>query len=136
MGHLLPVTLEPLLNASPVIQVHVWAAFIALGLGVVMWMRPKGTRQHKIIGRGFVVFMLVVSFTAIFIRQINAGHFSWIHVFVPVTIIGAWQAIANIRNGNIKGHKRAVKGMFFGALLIPGVFSFLPGRLMWHVVFG
>jgi uncharacterized membrane protein len=27
-------------------------------------------------------------------------------------------------------------GLFVGGLLIAGVFAFLPGRLMWRVVFG
>jgi len=35
----------------------------------------------------------------------------------------------------MKRHKRAVKGLFFGALLIPGVISFMPGRTMWMLFF-
>ena len=127
---------EYILNASPAIQIHLVAAFLALGVGIIMWMRPKGTRGHKFAGRGFVVLMIVTAFSAIFIRQINNGSFSFIHLFVPLTFLGVWQAITRIRRKNIKGHKSAVKGLFFGALLIPGALSFLPGRHMWMVFFG
>ena len=123
-------------NAPLVIQIHIWTGCIALALGIVMWARPKGTRGHKLIGRAFLVLMLITAITAIFIRLINDGKFSFIHIFVPITFLGVWQAVYHIRRGNLKRHKSAVKGMFFGALLIPGVLSFLPGRLMWHAIFG
>jgi len=128
--------LEYILNASPAIQIHLVAAFIALALGCVMWFRPKGTRSHKMIGRGFGMLMLITAFSAIFIRQINNGSFSFIHLFVPLTFLGVWQAVTRIRKGNVKGHMSAVKGLFFGALLIPGALSFLPGRHLWLVFFG
>lgn len=127
---------EYILNASPAIQVHLVAAFLALGLGIAMWMRPKGTRGHKVIGRGFVILMIVTALSAIFIRQINNGSFSFVHLFVPLTFLGIWQAVTRIRRKDIKGHVKAVKGMFFGALLIPGAFSLLPGRHLWRVFFG
>ncbi|MEP3889678.1 MAG: DUF2306 domain-containing protein [Hellea sp.] len=128
--------LEYILEASPAIQIHLAAALVALVLGVVMWFRPKGTKGHKFFGRGFVILMIITAFSAIFIRQVNNGSFSFIHLFVPLTFLGVWQAITRIRRKNIKGHKSAVKGLFFGALLIPGALSFLPGRHMWMVFFG
>ena len=128
--------LDYILNASPAIQIHLLAAFTALFLGCVLWFRPKGTRSHKMIGRGFAMLMLVTAFSAIFIRQINEGGFSIIHLFVPLTFLGVWQAVTRIQKGNVKGHKRAVKGLFFGALLIPGLLSFAPGRHLWHMFFG
>ena len=123
-------------EASLAMQIHVAAAFIALALGIFMWVQPKGTRRHKLVGRGFLFLMLITATSAIFIRQINNGSFSWIHIFVPITFFAAWETIHFIRKGNLKRHKRAVKGLFFGALLIPGALSFLPGRTMWMLFFG
>jgi len=127
---------EAFTEASLVIQIHWVAALIALGLGIAMFMRPKGTPSHKLIGRGFIGLMLITAFTAFFIREINRGSFSWIHIFIPITLFASWEAIHYIRKGNIKRHKRAVTGMFFGALLIPGLFTFVPGRRMWMLFFG
>jgi uncharacterized membrane protein len=118
------------------VQIHIIAALSALVLGIIMYARRKGTRSHKMIGKLFLAFMLLTATSAIFIRYLNDGSFSWIHIFVPLTFLGAWEAVHHIRKGNIKGHKRAVTGMFYGALLIPGFLSFLPGRTMWMMVFG
>lgn len=130
------MNMDPILHASLAVQIHVVVAFTALVIGIAMWRRKKGTPSHKILGRTFVGFMLLTAISAIFIRQINNGQFSFIHLFVPLTFIGTFQAIYWIRKRNIKKHVSAVRGMFFGALLIPGFLSFLPGRTLWHVFFG
>ncbi len=130
------MNLDTIVSASPVIQIHLAAALLALGLGIVMWRRPKGTKSHKITGRLFMALMLVTALTAIFIREINRGQFSWIHIFVPLTLIGIVQALWAIKNRNIKKHVHHVRNLFFFALLIPGVFSFMPGRRLFAVFFG
>ena len=127
---------EYITQASPAIKIHLFTALAALLFGLFMWARPKGTAAHKMIGRAFIVLMLVTAFSALFIRHINHGQFSFIHIFVPITFLGAYQAVTRIRRRDVKGHKSAVKGMFFGALLIPGMFAFMPGRTLWMLVFG
>ncbi|RKQ69522.1 putative membrane protein [Litorimonas taeanensis] len=122
-------------QVSFAIQVHIIVAFIALTLGIIMFVRRKGTGSHKVIGRVFAVMMFLAALSAVFIREINEGRFSWIHIFVPVTFFALFETFYYIRKGNLKGHKRAVKGLFFGALLIPGAFSFMPGRTMWMIFF-
>jgi len=126
---------EYILDASLAIQIHLVAALVALGLGITMWVRPKGTKGHKLVGRGFVIVMLATAISSFWIREINWGGLSWIHIFIPITLFASWEAIYYIRKGNIKRHKSAVKGMFFGALLIPGVLSMIPGRRLWMVFF-
>ena len=130
------MNIDVLLNSSPAIQIHTATAFMALGLGIAMFMRKKGTPSHKMIGRIFVVFMMMTAISALFIRQLNDGGFSFIHLFVPLSFYAIAELFYYIRKGNIKKHEKAVKGLFFGALLIPGFLSFLPGRTMWHVFFG
>lgn len=130
------MNIDALLNASVAVQIHTAAAFVALGLGIAMWLRKKGTPSHKMIGRIFVVFMLATAISSLFIRHINNGKFSLIHLFVPLTFYAIVELFYYIRKGNIKKHEKAVKGLFFGALLIPGFLSFIPGRTMWHVFFG
>ena len=130
------MNLEYFTQSSLAIQIHIVVALLALGLGIVMLVRRKGSKSHKMIGRVWMGLMLAVAITAIFIREINNGAFSWIHLFIPLTFFTAWEAVHYIRKGNVARHKRAVVGMFFGALLIPGAFSFMPGRTMWMIVFG
>ncbi len=128
--------LDLLFNASPAIIFHTIFAFGALALGTAMFVRKKGTKSHKIIGKIFVVFMAITAFSALFITGLNGDKWSWIHLFVPLSFFAIWELFYYVRKGNIKKHEKAVKGLFFGALLIPGLLSFLPGRLMWHVLFG
>lgn len=127
---------DPIISASPVIQIHLAASLLALGFGTVMWLRPKGTKSHKLTGRMFMVLMLLTAFSAIFIQEINRGQYSFIHLFVPLTLIGVVQSLWAIKNRNIKKHIHHVKVLFFAALLIPGIFTMFPGRRLWAVFFG
>jgi uncharacterized membrane protein len=46
--------------------------------------------------------------------------------------LAVWRA----RQHDVRKHRRAMLGLFVGALVIAGVFTFLPGRIMHAVVFG
>lgn len=116
------------------IQLHAGTGIAALGLGAVQLAAPKGTLPHRQLGYVWVGLMLIVATTAIFIR--GGGGFSWLHLFVPLTIAGVAGLIWQARRGKINRHRNDVLMLFFGALLIPGAFSFLPGRLMHQVVMG
>lgn len=130
------MNIDLFINARPVVIVHTLCAFVALFIGIAMFLRKKGTASHKLLGKIFVGFMAVTAFSAIFITGLNGKYWSFIHIFVPVSFYAIWELFHYVRKGDIKKHEKAVKGLFFGALLIPGLLSFLPGRLMWHVVFG
>ena len=79
--------------------------------------------------------MLVTAITTFFIRSINPGHLSPIHLFIPLTLFGVFAALWNGRRGNISGHRAAMLGLYVGGLLIAGGFTLLPGRLLHHVFF-
>lgn len=126
-------------NASPAIQIHLAVAVLALILGCLMWARKKGTKSHKMIGRAFVGLMVLAALSAVFINQINPDGpfgFSLIHIFVPITLISSWHVVSSARSKKFKAHQKHVRNLFFFALLIPGFFSFMPGRTMWHLFFG
>lgn len=130
------LNLTPFLAAGWIVQLHVITAVSALALGIVQLVAPKGTLPHRTLGYGFAILMLTVAITASFIREINPGNFSFIHIFVPLTLLGLFGMIANARQMKTGGHRDAVMGLFFGALIVPGLFAFMPGRLMWQMVFG
>ncbi|MEN0653854.1 MULTISPECIES: DUF2306 domain-containing protein [Hyphobacterium] len=123
-------------KASWVIQLHASTAIGALVLGTVQMFAPKGTIPHRTVGYVWAVLMVTTAVSAIFIRQINDGGFSFIHIFVPITLMAVYGMIANARRGLINKHRNAVYGAFFGALVVPGLFAFMPGRLMHVMVFG
>jgi len=125
-----------LIDAGPAVVIHTICAFMALGLGIAMFLRKKGTPSHKVIGKIFVMFMAVTALTALFITGLNGKYWSPIHLFVPLTFYAIWELFHYVRKGDIKRHEKAVKGLFFGALLIPGIIAMMPGRSLWYVIFG
>lgn len=127
---------EPLFNASLAIQLHVAFALVAVLLGgYVLWARKRGL--HKLLGRLWVGAMVLVALTSFFISSIKMfGPFSPIHILSIITLVGLWRAVAHIRDGNISAHQRAMKSLYFGALITPGILNFIPGRTMYEVFFG
>lgn len=122
--------------APAVIQLHLASALTALAIGVVLMMRVKGTALHKLLGWTWVLAMGSTAVSSLFIREINHGAFSFIHLLSGWTIVGLPGAVYAIKRGKVSAHRRAMTGMFVGGLLVAGLFTFLPGRLLWTVFLG
>jgi uncharacterized membrane protein len=119
-----------------VIQLHIAAALTALLLGTVQLVGIKGTGPHRLIGWSWVVAMVTVAVSSLFIRQINPGSFSLIHLLSGWTLIALPMALFAIRKGRVRSHASGMTWTFVGGLIVAGAFTFLPGRLMWEVFFG
>jgi uncharacterized membrane protein len=131
------MTLAPLLDAAPAIQFHAVAALGAFALGLVQFAAPKGTLPHRTIGWIWVALMTAVSISAFFIHEIRAwGAWSPIHLLAVFTLAMLPLAVWHARRHAVERHRRAMIGIFLGALVIAGLFTFLPGRIMHAVAFG
>jgi uncharacterized membrane protein len=131
------MSLEPLLEAAPAIQFHAFAAMAAFGLGVVQLAAPKGTLPHRTVGWIWVTLMLIVSVSAFFVHQIRLwGPWSPIHLLAIFTLIMLPLAVLAAHRHAVVRHRNAMLGLFFGALLVAGLFTFIPGRIMHAVAFG
>jgi uncharacterized membrane protein len=131
------MTLGPLLDASPQIQVHAFAAIPAFGLGFVQLSAPKGTLPHRTVGWAWVALMFAVCISSFFIHQIRMwGPWSPIHLLSIFVLIMLPIAVMAARRHMVANHRRHMLGLFLGALVIAGVFTFWPGRIMHAVVFG
>jgi uncharacterized membrane protein len=131
------MSLEPLLNASPVIQIHAFAAMSAFALGIVQLSAPKGTLPHRTFGWLWVVLMLTVSVSSFFIHTIRLwGPWSPIHLLSIFTLAMLAVGVSAARRHVVRKHQRTMIFTFIGALVIAGIFTFVPGRIMHQVVFG
>lgn len=119
-----------------VIQLHIAAALTALLLGTVQLVAIKGTGVHRLIGWTWVVAMVTVAVSSLFVRQINPGAFSFIHLLSGWTLIALPMALFAIRRGRVASHASGMTWTFVGGLIVAGAFTFLPGRLLWKVFFG
>src|SRR5262249_6730843 len=122
-----PMTLAPLLNAAPAIQLHVAAAFGIIVLGAVQFSAPKGTIPHPAVGWTWVAMMAVMLVSGFFIHDIlQSGPFSpklcqvagkslpWmtrcgaIHVVTLGMLLALPYAVLHARRGNVQHHRRAM----------------------------
>ncbi len=123
-------------EAPLIVRLHLTAALTALTIGIALMMRVKGTAVHKLLGWTWVLAMGTTAVSSLFIRELNHGAFSFIHLLSGWTIIGLPGAVYAIKRGRVAAHRRAMTGMFVGGLLLAGLFAFIPGRLLWTVFLG
>jgi len=129
------MNMTPLLTASAAIQIHLVLALVALVLGAIVLFIKKGTSRHKTIGRIWSVAMYGTALSSLGVTSLFPGHFSPIHILSLITLATLPFAILARRRGDIKGHARIMIGNYSG-LLIAGLFTLIPGRLLGHVLFG
>ena len=128
--------LTPLLNVPLSVQVHVAAAVFAMVVGVVIFLLPKGTGFHRLLGWSWVGSMIIVAATSVaMIADMRTG-INPLHAFTALTVVSLWAGLTGIRRGDVKRHAGSMVGLYVGGLIIAGVFAFIPGRVMWQVVFG
>jgi uncharacterized membrane protein len=131
------MTLAPLLDAAPAIQLHAFAATTAFALGIVQFARPKGTLPHRTIGAIWVILMATVAISSFWIHGMRLwGPWSPIHLISIFTLVTLPLAVWAAHRHAVDRHRRAMTVIFFGALVIAGVFTLVPGRIMHAVVFG
>ena len=129
--------------SSPDIQLHWATVTVAFVAGLLQLLLSKGTQRHRWVGRAYVVMMVVTALAAFFIRSpapetpmgyLSLTGMSWIHLFVPLTLLVVPAGVVAARRGNMRAHKRRMIGSFLGAIVIAGAFTFTPGRRM-HLLF-
>jgi uncharacterized membrane protein len=131
------MNLAPLWAANSAIQLHALAAMAAFVLGIIQLSAPKGTLPHRTLGWVWVLLMLAVSISAFWIHTIRLwGPWSPIHLLAIFTLVMLPIAVLHARRHRVAQHRWAMLGIFCGALVIAGLFTLAPGRIMHAVLFG
>ena len=125
-----------LADVSPVVAVHLGFALAAFVIGLIQVLGPKGTLPHRILGWTWVAMMMTVAVSSFFIHGINPHGFSLIHVLSLLTVCSLPLGVHAARRHQVARHGRIMSGMFVGGLVVAGVFTFFPGRLIWQMFFG
>jgi uncharacterized membrane protein len=84
----------------------------------------------------WVVAMALTAALTFDLHLINPGSYSFIHILSGWTLIQVPLIVIRARQHDIVRHRRAVRGMVIGALLVAGFFTFPFGRLMGSWLFG
>ncbi|WP_315780068.1 DUF2306 domain-containing protein [Bradyrhizobium sp. SZCCHNPS1003] len=131
------MSFAPLLAAEPAVLLHAVAAMSAFALGLVQFAAPKGTLPHRTIGWVWVALMAAVAASSFWIHTIRlVGPWSPIHLLSLYTLAVLPLAVWAAHRHRVAAHRRAMITLFSGALVIAGLFTLLPGRIMHKVVFG
>lgn len=131
------MTLHPLLNATPIIQLHTALAILAVALTCAIFSIRRGTPAHRSLGWCWVLSMGGVALSSFWIFEIRLiGPFSPIHLLSVLVLVLLFSAVRAARTGKLQRHRKIMHGLVFGALIGAGAFTFLPGRTMYQVVLG
>jgi uncharacterized membrane protein len=115
---------------------HIGTIYVALALTPLMLLRRRGDRLHRRLGYVWVVAMALTAALTFDLHLINPGSYSFIHILSAWTLIQIPLIVIRARQHDIVRHRRAVRGMVIGALLVAGFFTFPFGRLMGNWLFG
>jgi uncharacterized membrane protein len=129
-------SLDLVLQAPLAVQVHLAGVLTAFAIGVVLLIGVKGSRMHRALGWTWVLAMMTGAVSSLFIRIINHGSLSFIHLLSGWTIVALPFAVYAARRHRVRAHARAMTGLFTGGLVLAGALAFIPGRLMWEIFLG
>ncbi|MEQ9231705.1 MAG: DUF2306 domain-containing protein [Cyclobacteriaceae bacterium] len=119
--------------------IHLSTIIPCVIIGTVLLLIKKGTPIHKKAGRVYMILMLFTAVITLFMpAKVGAtflGHFGWIHLLSFLTIWTVPTAYTAIKKGNVKSHKRKMIILYFGAIIIAGVFTLMPGRYLNDLLF-
>jgi uncharacterized membrane protein len=117
--------------------IHIGGATSSLVLGGIVLFGQKGTSDHKMMGRIWALTMVTTAFSSFFMESFAEmlGQFGPIHILSVWTLYSLPRAIWYIRQGDVEGHLKTMRGLYFG-LCLAGLMTFIPGRTFYALVFG
>lgn len=115
---------------------HIATIVLAIILTPVMLLRRRGDRLHRRLGWVWVTSMALTALLTFWIRGLNQGSLSLIHILSAWTLIQVPLIVWSARAHNHRRHRNSVRGMVTGALLIAGIFTFPFDRMLGRWLFG
>lgn len=124
-------------QAGFAISSHTVVALVAVLLGFFQLVLAKGTARHRILGYLWALAMMWIAASSFWINDLRViGAWSPIHllsIFVLVSVpVAVWRAHVK----DVDRHKASMTSIYFFALLVAGILTLLPGRLMHRLILG
>ena len=118
-----------------IVWLHLATMLTALALTPMLLWRRRGDGRHRVLGYVWSGAMMATAIDSLFIRGRN-GAFSVIHLLSAFVIVMVPVLVLSARSHRVARHRRTVRGLVIGALLVAGIFTFPFGRLLGRWVFG
>ena len=119
-----------------IVWAHIATILVALALTPVLLLGHRGDRRHRWLGRIWAAAMLLTAALSFGIHLGNPGGFSVIHILSAWVLIQAPLLWHSARTHRVARHRRHVRGLVTGALLVAGAFTFPFDRLLGRWLFG
>lgn len=127
-------------QVPPLIWLHLATIAAALGLTPVMLLRRKGSASHRVLGYVWVAAMVATAAVSLVFktggpagnRGVFTGDISPIHLLSVVVLVMVPRLVLAARRHDVVAHRRGVRGLVIGAILIAGFFTFPFDRLLGH----
>nr|WP_227870895.1 DUF2306 domain-containing protein [Orrella marina] len=113
---------------------HTALAAVSLLSGALLLWGRKGNRAHQIAAWGWVICMAAVAGSSFAIY--GPDGYSWIHGLSVLTLLMLATGVMRARSHNIAAHRANMISLYVGALVITGLFTLLPGRLLGNALWG
>lgn len=131
------MTFDPILNAPIYVQVHACAAVVALLLGPFVILRNRRDRLHKVGGYIWVVAMACAAISSFWIMEFRViGPFSPIHGLSIYVLWSLYRGVSYAIARNIAAHRQTFRALYLQGLVLAGLFTLLPGRILNRMLFG
>ena len=111
-------------------EIHLYTSFLAMGLGAIILLCPKGTLPHRVMGGTWVVAMVLSAVSSFWLGGgvlPVVGHLGPIHLLSLWMLIALAMAVAAISRGQARAHRGWMVGAYLGLM---GAFAgtLAPGR--------
>ena len=133
------MSFAPLLDAAPAIELRPFAAMTRLCAAAWFNLGPEGhaAASHDRVDLGSTLMALSACSFVLEFHQLRLwGPWRPIDLVSIFTLAMLPLAVWAAHRHAVDRHRRAMTGLFFGALVIAGLFTLMPGRIMHKVVFG
>lgn len=116
--------------------IHLSAGIWVLVIGLLQLLREKGTASHKVLGRSWMLAMIIASVSSFWIK----GFVDWFYGYGPIHVLSIWilicvaVSVSSARRGNVKLHRSFAVGAYYGTIGAALGAVLMPGRLL-HTVF-
>lgn len=109
---------------------HLYTSFLALGLGAILLLAPKGTAPHRLMGS---VWVLAMALSALSAFWLGGGVLPLVGHLGPIHLLSLWMlaalavAMRAILKGRVEQHRSWMRGAYLGLV---GAFigTLAPGR--------
>ncbi len=117
---------------------HLATVVPCIFLGAYLLIAKKGSKGHRLLGKIYMTLMMITAIITLFMPALVGptflNHFGYIHLFSFLTMYSVPVALYAIRKGQVRRHQRAMLMLYFGAIVIAGGFTLVPGRYL-HTLF-